>query len=62
MTEAFDVQQRAYGNERLLRALRRGDSAASACHRLLDDVRRFAGQAPQSDDITILAISRQRED
>ncbi len=62
MTEAFDPDNRPYGSERLLGALVRGDSAAAACHRLLDDVRRFAGEAPQSDDITIPAISRQRED
>ncbi|GAB3510111.1 SpoIIE family protein phosphatase [Pseudoxanthomonas daejeonensis] len=62
VTEAFDAQDRAYGTERLLAALVRGDSAEAACQRLLDDVRRFAGDAPQSDDITILAISRQRED
>ncbi|MBO9716860.1 MAG: SpoIIE family protein phosphatase [Pseudoxanthomonas sp.] len=62
VTEAFDAQDQAYGSERLLRAPLRGDSAAAVCHRLLDDVRRFAGDAPQSDDITILAIRRQRED
>jgi sigma-B regulation protein RsbU (phosphoserine phosphatase) len=62
VTEAFDTQDRAYGSERLLRALVRGENAASACRRLLGDVRRFAGDAPQSDDITILAISRRHED
>ena len=61
VTEAFDAGNQAYGDQRLLRALRAGDSAAEACHRLLEDVRRFAGEAPQSDDITILAISRRRE-
>lgn len=61
VTEAFDRDHQAYGSERLLRALVRGDSAAAACHRLLEDVRHFAGAAPQSDDITILAISRSRE-
>ncbi|KAF1694974.1 IcfG protein [Pseudoxanthomonas koreensis] len=61
VTEAFDPDNRAYGSERLLRALAPGASAQAACRRLLDDVRRFAGAAPQSDDITILAISRQRE-
>ena len=43
-------------------ALAQHHSAQAACQRLLDDVRRFAGDAPQSDDITILAISRRRED
>ncbi|MBO9715411.1 MAG: serine/threonine-protein phosphatase, partial [Pseudoxanthomonas sp.] len=62
VTEAFDAQDRAYGSERLLHALVRGDDAATACRRLLEDVRRFAGDAPQSDDITILAISRRHEE
>ena len=62
VTEAFDAQNQAYGATRLLAALAQDDSAQAACQRLLDDVRRFAGDAPQSDDITILAISRRRED
>ncbi|MES5813910.1 SpoIIE family protein phosphatase [Pseudoxanthomonas sp. Soil82] len=62
VTEAFDLEHRAYGSERLLRVLRAGDNAEAACQRVLDDVRRHAGQAPQSDDITILAISRRRDD
>lgn len=61
VTEAFDVDNRAYGSERLLGVLAPGDNAEAACQRLLDDVRRHAGEAPQSDDITILAISRRRE-
>ena len=62
VTEAFDLEHRAYGSERLLRVLRAGDNAEAACQRVLEDVRRHAGQAPQSDDITILAISRRRDD
>ena len=62
VTEAFDLEHRAYGSERLLQVLRAGDNAEAACQRVLDDVRRHAGQAPQSDDITILAISRRRDD
>ena len=62
VTEAFDLEHRAYGSERLLQVLRAGDNAQAACQRVLEDVRRHAGQAPQSDDITILAISRRRDD
>ncbi len=61
VTEAFDLDEQAYGTARLLRALAGGGSASEACQRLLADVRGFAGDAPQSDDITILAISRRRE-
>ena len=62
VTEASDPEHRAYGSERLLRVLRAGDNAEAACQRVLEDVRRHAGQAPQSDDITLLAISRRRDD
>ena len=62
VTEAFDPEHRAYGSERLLQVLRAGDNAQAACQRVLEDVRRHAGQAPQSDDITLLAISRRRDD
>ena len=62
VTEAFDPEHRAYGSERLLRVLRAGDNAEAACQRVLEDVRRHAGQAPQSDDVTLLAISRRRDD
>ncbi|WP_082112949.1 SpoIIE family protein phosphatase [Pseudoxanthomonas suwonensis] len=61
VTEAFDADNRAYGSERLLRVLAAGDDAETACRRLLEDVRAHAGEAPQSDDITILAISRARD-
>ena len=61
VTEAFDLEHRPYGSEPLLHVLATGDNAERACQRVLDDVRRHAGQAPQSDDITILAISRRHE-
>ncbi len=58
VTEAFDPQQQAYGGERLHAALRPGYSARENCERLIADVHAFAGAAPQSDDITVLAIRR----
>ena len=56
VTEAFDPGNQAYGSERLLAAVRAGDDAGGNCLRLIADVHRFAGTAPQSDDITVLAI------
>ena len=57
VTESMDVDRRQYGRERLLGAL-------SACSRKPDaliqavgaDVRAFAGEAEQSDDLTMLAV------
>lgn len=57
VTESMDVDRRQYGRERLLGAL-------SACTRKPDaliqavgaDVRAFAGEAEQSDDLTMLAV------
>ncbi|MET0719173.1 MAG: SpoIIE family protein phosphatase, partial [Pseudoxanthomonas sp.] len=57
VTEAFDADNLAFGSERLLAALRPGYSAEENCRQLLAAVHRFAGGAPQSDDITVLAIS-----
>jgi sigma-B regulation protein RsbU (phosphoserine phosphatase) len=56
VTEAFDPDNQAYGGERLLAAVRPGYSAQDNCRRLIAEVHRFAGAAPQSDDITVLAI------
>jgi len=58
VTEAFDARNDDYGHERLLRALVAGDDAERTCRRVLQDVQHFAGDAEQSDDITILAIRR----
>ena len=60
VTEAFDPGNEAYGSERLLAAVRTGDDASGNCLRLIADVHRFAGTAPQSDDITVLAIRLDR--
>jgi len=60
VTEAFNLGNEAYGDERLARLLEgldRNAGAAEACQKILDDVRRFIGDAPPSDDTTILAIS-----
>ena len=56
VTEAFDPGNEAYGSERLLAAVRSGSGADENCLQLIADVHRFAATAPQSDDITVLAI------
>ncbi len=58
ITEAFNTSEECYGNERLLSGTRvlSHRSAAEIADALLRDVRAFAGTAPQSDDIAILAL------
>jgi sigma-B regulation protein RsbU (phosphoserine phosphatase) len=58
VSEAFNPQEECYGNERLLADARgfAGQSAAAMTASLLQQVRAFAGGAPQSDDIAILAL------
>lgn len=53
VTEAMDQGMEQYGEARLLRHLRTPTAGART---LLDDVRRFTGSHPVSDDITVLAI------
>lgn len=60
VTESFDPQGRAFGEDRLLEALA-GLTAASAravVERLQDAVHAFAAGAEPSDDIAILAVRR----
>lgn len=56
ITEAFDESNRAFGDERLVRAAEGDGDAAALCGRVLAAVSRFAARAPQSDDITVLAV------
>src|SRR5262245_2947214 len=58
VTEAFTPQQECYTNDRLLAdaAALSGQPAAAVTAGLLQKVRAFAGSAPQSDDIAILAM------
>jgi serine phosphatase RsbU (regulator of sigma subunit)/anti-sigma regulatory factor (Ser/Thr protein kinase) len=58
VTEAMNSSRTLYSDERLEQFL--GTTDSSAPRRIIDglisDVRHFAGQAPQSDDITVLAL------
>ncbi len=56
VTEAFDRDDAAFGEERLHDSLRASDGAADACDGLLVAVHLFASGAAQSDDITVFAI------
>ena len=56
VTEAFDRDDAAFGEDRLHAALRGSRSAAEACDGVLRAVHAFASGAAQSDDITVFAI------
>ena len=58
VNEAFNSREECYGNERLLSdsGALSGQSASAIASGLLRKVRSFAGDAPQSDDIAILAL------
>ncbi|MEI2796195.1 SpoIIE family protein phosphatase [Pseudoxanthomonas sp. F11] len=58
ITEAFDAGDQAFGAERIPDALQPGASAREQCEGLIARVHAFAGTAPQSDDITALALRR----
>ena len=58
ITEAFDPDNLAFGPERIPGALRPGANARDQCEGLIAAVHAFTGSAPQSDDITVLAIRR----
>ena len=61
VTEAFNAQEECFGDERLLAAAAglSGQSPPELTSRLLQQVRTFAGTAPQSDDIAILTVKVQ---
>jgi sigma-B regulation protein RsbU (phosphoserine phosphatase) len=60
VNEAFNNHLEEYGESRMESALAKlnGLSCNDIINGQLDDVRAFAGDAPQSDDITILALKR----
>ena len=56
VTEAASAAHALYGAGRVEQALAKVASAAGAVHALRDDVKRFARDVDQSDDITVLAL------
>jgi sigma-B regulation protein RsbU (phosphoserine phosphatase) len=61
VTEAFNQNNEAYGIERMQAALRPQYGAREQCQRLIAQVHAFTEPAPQSDDITVLAIQLRRD-
>lgn len=59
ITEAMDIKNQEYGNDRLVRLIThlKDKSAANIVSALIDDVRIHSGKATQSDDITALCLS-----
>lgn len=57
ITEAFDASEEPFGEARLHQAAMGDGDAAALCARVLSAVSGFASNVPQSDDITVLAIS-----
>ena len=57
-TEAMNVHHDLFGAERIVEALRQrlDASAPELCRHLLDALSAFCGNAPQSDDITLLVL------
>jgi sigma-B regulation protein RsbU (phosphoserine phosphatase) len=61
VTEAFDKDRNEFGEARLVALLEQKGVAGSADEvgaAILREVTQFAGEAPQSDDITVLVIDR----
>ena len=60
VNEAFNEQWEEYGDERMQSFLEKltGKSCQEVIAAQLEDVRAFAGSAPQSDDITLMALKR----
>jgi serine phosphatase RsbU (regulator of sigma subunit) len=60
ITEAFNEVNEPYGEERLKAEIRAhgGGEVSTLVERILDSVKRFAGTAAQSDDITLVAFHR----
>ena len=58
VTEAVNEQEELYGDERLLKLLqtRSTEDVQALLELVLADVKQFAGDAEQADDITMLAV------
>ena len=58
VTEATDSNNDLYGEERLLKIIKTAndDSPEKICKKVEKDVSKFVGDAPQSDDVTMLAF------
>ncbi|MDO9538653.1 MAG: SpoIIE family protein phosphatase [Methanocalculus sp.] len=64
VTEAENSSNDLYGEERLeeLMGRIRGTTSAEIIASIIEDIRKFAGDAPQSDDITLLVMKADRSE
>lgn len=59
VTEAMNAAREPYGEERLLEVIARSSADPDEVwRRVLDDVRQYVGETPQSDDLTFLCFGR----
>ena len=60
VTEAIDISEKEYGDDRLKEVLRK--QSDKSCQQIIDavkaDINEFVGEAEQSDDITMLVLKR----
>ena len=62
LDEAHNDKKELYGKERIVKTLRESNGGAQdALDELLAQVARFAGGEPQSDDLTLITLSRDRK-
>jgi phosphoserine phosphatase RsbU/P len=62
LDEAHNDKKELYGKQRIVKTLRESNGGAQdALDALLADVARFAGGEPQSDDLTMITLSRERK-
>ncbi len=63
VTEAHDIHENEWGDERLVECLRKVEknSAQQIVERIFEQIDQFAATAPQHDDITVLIIKRSSE-
>lgn len=57
VTEATDLQNELYGEDRLLKVMQQNTDPETLCGQVKADVAAFVGQAPQFDDITMLTLA-----
>jgi sigma-B regulation protein RsbU (phosphoserine phosphatase) len=60
ITEAFNSDDEQFGEARLEEVIRScmDETAEEIIDRVVDEVRRFAGEMPQTDDLTLIVMKR----
>ena len=57
VTEATDLNNALYGEQRLLKTMEQNTDPEALCAQVMADVDAFVGEAPQFDDITMLTLA-----